>query len=274
MRFGICVSMAAADPAGIGTARIADAAALGFDYVELPLAQVMALDEDAFEAGPLAALRASGIPCACMNNFFPASIRLTGSNADHAGALAYAERALNRAAVLGAKCVVFGSGGARNVPDGFPTGEALGQLLALLKALAPIARRNGVTLVIEPLNRIESNIVNSLAEGLALARGARDPAVACLVDFYHARLDGDPVAAISEAGSLLRHVHLARTFGRSMPVAADEDAYRPFFAALNAIGYDATLSLEAFTPDDFSGRAGHALALLKALWAQAREQAQ
>jgi len=38
MRFGVCINMGAADPEGIGAARIGEAAALGFDYVEMPLA--------------------------------------------------------------------------------------------------------------------------------------------------------------------------------------------------------------------------------------------
>ncbi|MCL1795466.1 MAG: sugar phosphate isomerase/epimerase, partial [Clostridia bacterium] len=223
---------------------------------------------ETFEAGPLRALERSGIPCLCMNNFFPASFRLTGPEADHAAALAYAERALSRASVLGADRVVFGSSGARNVPDGFPIDRARNQLVQLLAALAPLARRRDITIVIEPLNRIESNIVNTLEEGLALARAVNDPAVACLVDFYHAGISGDPCASIDTVGPLLRHVHMARTLGRSMPVLADEDAYRPFFSALRAVGYDETISLEAFEPGGATKRTAHALSLIRTIWAE------
>ena len=70
---------------------------LGFDYVELPMAQMMAYDEASFEQLFVLPLREAGLPCHCCNNFFPGSIRLTGPEADHAAAVAYAERAMARA---------------------------------------------------------------------------------------------------------------------------------------------------------------------------------
>jgi sugar phosphate isomerase/epimerase len=254
--------MVAEDPEKIGFSRIAEAAELGFDYAELPLAQVMQLTQNAFKK----MLRAVDMPCLCMNNFFPASVRLTGPEANEATALNYVARALDRAAELGAVTVVFGSGGARNIPDGFSHDLAIEQLIRMLSLFAPLAKERGITLVIEPLNRMESNIINSLGEGIMLARSVNHPSVACLVDFFHAGLAGDPCAFIREAGSLLRHVHIARTFGRSMPVYADEDAYQPFFSALHTAGYDMTISLEASAAGGFSKQAKHALTLLRSLW--------
>ena len=265
MQYGLCTGTVAEDAQGIGTARVAQAAAMGFDYVEMPLAQMMALSEEDFREGPLRAVREAGIPSACCNNFFPASVRLTGPNADHALAKDYTARALDRAALLGTRRVVFGSGGARNVPDGFPVAEASKQLTALLAELGPIAAARNIVLVIEPLNRLESNILNSLAEGLAMARAVAHPSVACLVDFYHAGLSGDATAALEASRGYLRHVHLARIFGRAMPVLADEEPYRPFFAGLRAIGYDEGISLEALAKEDFARQTCGALKLMQEL---------
>ena len=49
MRFGCCVNMVATGKDGVGAERIAEVAAAGFDYFELPLAGLSALDERAFE---------------------------------------------------------------------------------------------------------------------------------------------------------------------------------------------------------------------------------
>lgn len=267
MRFGLCVNMGAGDAAGIGHERIEPAAALGFSYVELPLAQMMALSEAAFAEGPLRALREAGIPCDCCNNFFPASVRLTGERPDPS-AIEYAKRAMDRAARAGARRLVFGSSGARNVPDGFPVETAWAQIAELLAAIGPLAQERGIVLVIEPLNRLESNILNSLGEGLRMAREVCHPAVACLVDYYHAALSGDACDALSGAGGLLKHTHLARPLGRAMPVCTGEEPYLRFFQALRAIGYDERLSLEAFVRQDFASEASRALALMKELSAQ------
>ncbi|MFT4007604.1 MAG: hypothetical protein QM683_19040 [Lacrimispora sp.] len=64
-------------PDPIGTGYIPALASSGYDYMELPLAQVMALSEEEFEQ-LLSEVEQSGIPCECCNNYFPASIRQTG----------------------------------------------------------------------------------------------------------------------------------------------------------------------------------------------------
>ncbi len=267
MRYGVCISMGTKDPAGIGADRIVPMAEAGFDYVELPLAQITALDDAAFAAGPLKALREAGIQGECCNNFLPGSLRLTGNQADHAGAIDYARRALDRAAACGCKRVVFGSSGARNVPDGFAVRDGWEQLATVLARFGDEAQARNILLVIEPLNRTESNILNTLAEGLRMVRQVGHPAVAALVDYYHEAMGGDATASLREAKGLLRHVHLARLLGRGMPVHAQEEPYGAFFQGLKDSGYDERISLEAGGGEAFLLRAVQALALLKGIQA-------
>lgn len=84
----------------------------GYDYMELPLAQIMELSEAGFEE-LLSQIQESGIPCECCNNFFPASVRLTGEEADPPKISEYVKGAMDRAVRLGAKIIVFGSSGAK-----------------------------------------------------------------------------------------------------------------------------------------------------------------
>ena len=265
MQFGMCMGLSAVDATGkaVNQARIAKE--VGFDYVELPLAPMADMDDAAFAEGPVAMLREADIPCSVCNIFFPGSVRLTGPAADHPAALTYADRALARAEALGVDRVVFGSGGARNVPDGFSVAQGFDQLVSFLHQVGDVARRHGVIIVIEPLNRMESNVINTLAEGIALARQANHPAVACLIDYYHERMGGDAAASLPQAKGMLRHVHLARALGRSMPVLASEDAYAAFFDGLRAIGYDGGVSLEGNVRGDFRSEIARALQVLKAL---------
>ena len=122
----------------IGIDAVETMASLGFDYVELSLADLMALPQEGFDhlAGRL---ERSGIPCEACNNFFPAHVRLTGETADPDIALDYARRALARAARLGARVVVFGSSGAKNVPEGFPHEAAWRQIVAAVQGRAEAA---------------------------------------------------------------------------------------------------------------------------------------
>ncbi len=250
MRYGCCVNMLARDEYRVGYDWIPILPALGFDYVDLPIAQMMDMDEDVFAARVEKPLRESDIPCVCVNNLFPASIRLTGENADPAAALDYVRRAFDRASRLGAYKAVFGSSGARNVPPFYPRCNAEKQLAALLELLGAPAQAYGITLVIEPLNRAESNILRGIRESQTLCGAVSAPHVKMLIDTYHMALCGEDAQDILRTRGSLAHVHLARPLGRGMPMPGDGEDYAAIFAALREIGYNGEISIEAYAPTD------------------------
>jgi D-psicose/D-tagatose/L-ribulose 3-epimerase len=222
----------------------------------------MALSDAEFDAF-LRQIKMADMRCETCNNFFPKSIRLTGPHVDWDGVYSYAEAALRRAGSLGAEYVVFGSGGAKNVPEGFPLEEGFRQVVELLRKLGAIARKNGVAIVIEPLRKAECNIINTFAEGCVLAREVGMDNVRVLVDFYHLSVEMEPAATLIAGGKeYLRHVHFACSKGRFFPRSIDEDDYRPFINALKSIGYDSRLSVEAYATN-FDLQAPAALKFLR-----------
>src|SRR5688572_18926691 len=100
MRFGCCGSMIspASDPVGVEIVEVL--AALGFDYIELSMRDLVALPEPDL-ADLIVRMRRVGLSCEACNNFFPPEIRLTGPAANLPLALQYAETALALAARLG-----------------------------------------------------------------------------------------------------------------------------------------------------------------------------
>ena len=251
MKFGCCLNMVSTQPDGTGIEWIETLSAAGFDYAELPAAQMMALDEEAFGA-LCGKVKASGIPCETSNNFFPAFMRLTGPDADLSSILEYVRRTAARLQMLGVQFLVFGSGPAENVPDGFPREEGYRQVVQLLKEAAPIVRAHGITIVIEPLRRAECNLINTFAEGVQLARDVDEEAVKVLVDFYHLTEEAEPLQhLIDSGGEYLRHVHFANPAGRLIPSLRDETDYGPFIGALKEIGYDLRVSCEAYAAGSF-----------------------
>jgi len=247
---------------GIGAENIQTLAELGYDYAELPLAEMMVLDPAAFReiSGQL---KAAGLRCEVCNNLFPRHFRLTGAEADkRADTLDYFHRALDRATAIGAGKVVFGSGPAKTVPDGFPLSDGFKQVAELCGELGDTAEEFGVTVVIEPLNRLECNVVNTYAEGCRLAQEVKHPNVRVLVDYYHLFMENEPTANLIQGGEYLRHVHFGWSKKRVYPDAAGIAECEPFFAALRCIGYDDTLSCEAYS-DRFADDAKRVLGLLK-----------
>jgi sugar phosphate isomerase/epimerase len=250
-QIGICV-----DPD-----RFEAAQAAGFDYVETNASRVAALTDEEF--GKLAAQVAQmKIPLAASMSFIPGAIKLTGPETDPAKQMSYVTGVLGRLKRLGVKVVVFGSGGARRVPDGFSRDEAFAQLVDFCRRIAPVARDNGITIVVEPLRKQETNIINTAREGLALVKAVDRPEIRLLVDYYHLAEEGEDPAIIAEAGPLLAHTHIANPKGRVFPLKADESPYGGFFSNLCKIGYQGRLSVEASTKD-FASEAPQALALLR-----------
>ena len=147
---------------------------------------------------------------------------------------AYVGQAFDRLAQLGVSLVVFGSGGARRVPDGFARDEAFAQLVDFSRRAARLARPRSITIAVEPLRRQETNIINSAAEGLELVEAVGDETFQLMVDFYHLASEHEGPDIIVRAREHLRHIHMANPNGRVFPLAWDEFDYEPFFANLRS----------------------------------------
>lgn len=262
MRYGCCLNMVATGADKMGVEHLKELAAAGYDYAELPLAEMMALQPKERKNIRIA-LEQAGIPCEVCNNFFPGSMRLTGKNVDMDAVLGYADRALTFAGTLGVKRVVFGSGKAKNVPEGFPMEEGYQQVAALLKQINRIAERENLIIAIEPLRKAECNLINTFEEGCHLAKEVGGDNVKVLVDFYHLTEEDEPLAHIEESGrDYLQHVHFAEPQGRVYPVMSDMAKYEGFAEVLKRIGYDQRISCEAYT-DSYRNSAKETLEVLK-----------
>jgi sugar phosphate isomerase/epimerase len=123
-----------------------------------------------------------------------------------------------------------------------PPGEDRRVLLEGLGELAAHAEAEGVWIALEPLNRYEDHMVNTVAQAAELTTGA-GPAAGVCADVYHMNIEeDDPPAALVAAGARLRHVHVCDT-NRFQPGAGHLD-FAATFAALAKAGYDGWLGLE------------------------------
>jgi sugar phosphate isomerase/epimerase len=240
--------MLAAGAGWTGAEYIGLLAELGYDYAEMPMAEIMGLDEPAF-LSVLDMLDVAGIPCEACNNLFPRHMRLTGPEVDHDAVFDYMKRAAHRAARLGAEILVFGSGPAKMSPPGFSLAAAQDQLAYLLSEVAPIIGEAGLTLAIEPLRREECNLINSFGEACALADAVGIGNVKALVDFYHFSCEKEDPRHIAVLGAgRLAHVHFASPDGRVFPSDAAEISGLPAFVkALGLAGYQGRISIEAYS---------------------------
>jgi len=187
---------------------------------------------------------AAPLPVLACNGFIrPAHLRCVGPQANHDEVLAWADIALARLKRVNGKFMVFGSGGARRIPDGWPREKAEEQFIALLKRMGAIAEKHGVTVVVEQLQDKECNFINRINHAASLIRGANHPHIRLLADLYHMARMGDTPEDLKKAMDVVVHLEIAEKEERTFPGIKGDD-FRPFFRVLKQSAYRGAISIE------------------------------
>ena len=235
MEYGICVR-------NIEEARIAEKA--GYDFVEAQVVTLLPEEAEAAFEKVLSGYQALSIPVKACNVFLPGDLKIVGEVIDQKRIEKYVATALSRVKKLGADTVVFGSGNARSFSeDQFPREKAEEQIVKFLQTVADYADQTGITIVIEPLNTKESNIINSVAEGVDYVKKVNQSSVQVLADFYHMDEEKEALTEIIEHKDYLKHIHLADT-GRFQP-GTGQYPYEEFVRCVKEADYNGRVSIES-----------------------------
>jgi 5-keto-L-gluconate epimerase len=122
----------------------------------------------------------------------------------------------------------------------------------VMAACACYAQERDVPLLLEPINRYETNFVNTMREGLALLDEIGAPGFKLLLDTFHMNIEEpDTPAAIRLAGDHLGYIHFADS-NRQAPGSGHTD-FRSILQALDDINYQGIISTEILPiPDDMT----------------------
>jgi sugar phosphate isomerase/epimerase len=133
--------------------------------------------------------------------------------------------------------------------DGVDHATATGYLTASLEELGEHARQYQVPLLYEPLNRYETNMVNTMEAGVRLLHSLSTRNVVLLADLFHMNIEEvDLAAAIRAGGQHIGHVHFVDSNRR--PAGLGHLNFIPLVAALRDIGYNGFASAEALPYPD------------------------
>lgn len=126
---------------------------------------------------------------------------------------------------------------------------AMGWLSDALNELGPYAAKHDVVLIYEPLNRYETNLITTVAEGVAYLKTLSTNNVKLLADLFHMNIEEANIAEALRAGEgFIGHVHFVDSNRRAAGLG--HMSYEPIAAALKETGYDAYASVEAFPLPD------------------------
>lgn len=220
----------------------------GFDVIEIPIETPGDWDPGR-TAELLSGLGLGATTCAVM----PEGRSLVSDDSTVvAETQAYLRTCVDHAARIGASTVggpMYAPVGWTPLLDAAERSHIIARLSEALREPADYAAAHGVTLAIEPLNRYETSLINTVEQALEVVERVDSPGCGILVDTFHMNIEErDPPAAIRLAGARLAHVQVCAN-DRGAP-GSDHLDWDAHLDALGAAGYDGPLCIESFTAEN------------------------
>ena len=219
----------------------------GFQTVEIPIESTEHIDAATVKAAADKHGLAIGSVCACMGP----GRDFRGTPAEQATAMEYCKAVVLQAAVMDCPRVIgpiYSVVGKADAVEAAQQKKEFALVVKNLKILASYAARHGIELCIEPLNRFETDFLNTCDQGLKLLKAVGAKNVKLHLDTFHMNIEEkNQAAAIRKAGKLLGHFHACGA-DRGTP-GNDHIDWKPIVKALQDVKYRGDVVIESFTTD-------------------------
>ena len=219
----------------------------GFETVEIPIEDPSHIDASLVRAALDKAGLACGSICACMGP----GRDFRGTADEQKTAMDYCKALIDQAVVLGCPSLigpVYSVVGKADAVEPAQQKKEWALVVKNLKVLAKYAQKKGIQICVEPLNRFETDFLNTCDQGLKLIQDVGSPALKLHLDTFHMNIEEkNQAAAIKKAGKLLAHFHACGT-DRGTP-GNDSLQWEPIVKALKSIKYQGDVVIESFTTD-------------------------
>ncbi len=219
----------------------------GFDTVEIPIEDPSHIDAAKVRVAADKAGIAVGSICACMGP----GRDFRGTPEEQLTAMVYCKALIDQAVVLGCPSLigpVYSVVGKADAVE--PAQQKVEWQLVVknLKELCKYAESKGVQICVEPLNRFETDFLNTCDQGLKLIKAVGSKALKLHLDTFHMNIEEkNQAAAIKKAGKQLAHFHACGS-DRGTP-GGDSLNWKEIVAALKGIKYNGDVVIESFTTD-------------------------
>lgn len=158
----------------------------------------------------------------------------------------YLKDLVNFCSDLGGTVMIFGSPKQRNTV-GISIEEAKKYFADGLAHVADLAQQRGVQILIEPLDKSQTDVINTLAEAKAIIDELNHPAVQSMFDFHNTPDETEPFnVLIKKYYPYINHVHVQEMDGKHLGQGDAVNTYVKAFQQLKNLKYDKWISLEVF----------------------------
>ena len=219
----------------------------GFETVEIPVEDSSHIDPSHVKTELDKNGLVCGSVCACMGP----DRDLRGTPEQQKTGLEYMKKLIDQMVVLGCPKLIGPVYSAVGRADAVPEKEYKQQwktVVKNLKELCKYAEKKGVQVCLEPLNRFETDFINTADQALQMVKDVGSPALKIHLDTFHMNIEEkDQAKAIRKVGNLLGHFHACGS-GRGTP-GYDHIDWAPIASALKAVKYKGDVVIESFTTD-------------------------
>jgi len=219
---------------------------LGFDILEICVEDPRTIDTKRIAAR----LWEAGLRATVCGAFGPDRDMSAEDANGRANALAYLRQCIEIAAALGAASVVgpmYSAVGKTQFLEPAERRRQWRRAVESLQEAAAIAADNEVKLGLEPLNRFETDLVNTVDQGLDMVRDIDRPNVGLLLDTFHMNIEEKDIpSAVRRAGGHIVEFH-ACSSDRGTP-GEDHLPWPTIVSALRDVDFRGPVVIEAFTP--------------------------
>ena len=208
------------------------------DYIEFPFADVAGLEEEAWNTF-LQKIEEKQITCCAMTQLLPKKISIVEQDNAYETLEAYFQKGFQRAKQLGVQTVVYGNAASRNVKKGNSYENAQKRLAVFLDKVSCLAWEYGIRIGIEPLNRTQSNYINTVAEAETVIADVENAGI--VLDYFHFQVEKEQFEDIANSQGRVIHCHTASLLYRSIP---DREEQMPLINWMKNCQYRGGLSFE------------------------------
>lgn len=219
----------------------------GFNSVEIAVEDPSHIDP----AHVKSALDANGLVCGSVCACLGPDRDLRGTPAQQKTAMDYMTAVIDQMVVLDCPSLIGPVYSSVGRADAVPPAEYKQQwktVVKNLKALCNYAEKKGKQICMEPLNRFETDFINTCDQALKMINDVKSPALKLHLDTFHMNIEEkDQPAAIRKAGKHLAHFHACGS-DRGTP-GNDHIDWPGIAKALKAVKYEGDVVIESFTQD-------------------------
>jgi D-psicose/D-tagatose/L-ribulose 3-epimerase len=243
-RFGVSLFLWTAAFTKQSSGLLSKVAELGFDLVEIPLDLLSEIDVERTKKE----LADCELQCTCCAVMGPERDLINEDSSIRKNAKEYLQSCIKMCSQWNSKIFcgpLYTASG--KLPGRARTEQEWDMCVKSLREIGEVAADYGVVLAIEPLNRFETYFLNTTEDAVKLIENVDHTHVKLLLDTFHMNVEEkDFYKAFKLAGEDLVHVH-ANENDRGTPGSGHVD-WPGIFKALDEIGYDRALVMEAFVP--------------------------